>query len=28
VGTKVIVYTDDAALKYLLTKKDVKPILI
>ena len=28
VGTKVIVYTDHAALKYLLTKKDVKPRLI
>ena len=25
VGTKVIVYTDHAALKYLLTKKDAKP---
>ena len=24
-GAKVIVYTDHAALKYLLTKKDVKP---
>jgi hypothetical protein len=28
VGTKVIVYTDHAALKYLLTKKDSKPRLI
>jgi hypothetical protein len=28
VGTKVIVYTDNVALKYLLTKKDVKPCLI
>jgi hypothetical protein len=28
VGTKVIVYTDHAALKYLLTKKDAKPQLI
>jgi hypothetical protein len=28
VGTKVIVYTDHAALKYLLTKKDAKPCLI
>jgi hypothetical protein len=28
VGAKVIVYTDHAALKYLLTKKDVKPCLI
>jgi hypothetical protein len=28
VGTKVIVYTDHTALKYLLTKKDVKPHLI
>ena len=28
VGAKVIVYTDHAALKYLLTKKDAKPILI
>ena len=27
-GTKVIVYTDHAALKYLLTKKDAKPRLI
>jgi hypothetical protein len=27
-GTKVIVYTDHAALKYLLTKKDAKPCLI
>ena len=27
-GTKVIVYTDHAALKYLLTKKDAKPWLI
>ena len=27
-GAKVIVYTDHAALKYLLTKKDVKPRLI
>jgi hypothetical protein len=25
VGAKVIVYTDRAALKYLLTKKDAKP---
>ena len=25
VGVKVIVYTDHAALKYLLTKKDAKP---
>jgi hypothetical protein len=25
VGAKVIVYTDHAALKYLLTKKDAKP---
>ena len=25
VGAKVIVYTDHAALKYLLTKKDEKP---
>ena len=28
VGAKVIVYTDHIALKYLLTKKDVKPRLI
>jgi hypothetical protein len=28
VGTKVIVYTDHAALKYLLMKKDTKPRLI
>ena len=28
VGAKVIIYTDHAALKYLLTKKDVKPWLI
>ena len=28
VGTKVIVYTDYATLKYLLTKKDAKPRLI
>jgi len=28
VGAKVIVYMDHAALKYLLTKKDVKPRLI
>ena len=28
VGAKVIVYTDHAALKYLLTKKEVKPRLI
>jgi hypothetical protein len=28
VGTKVIVYIDHAALKYLLTKKDAKPRLI
>lgn len=28
VGSKVIVYTDHAALKYLLTKKDVKSRLI
>jgi hypothetical protein len=28
VGAKVIVYTDHATLKYLLTKKDVKPHLI
>ena len=27
-GAKVIVYTDHAALKYLLTKKDIKPRLI
>ena len=28
VGAKVIVYTDHAAQKYLLTKKDAKPRLI
>jgi hypothetical protein len=28
VGTKVNVYTDHAALKYLLTKKDAKPCLV
>ncbi|XP_071927592.1 uncharacterized protein [Coffea arabica] len=28
VGSKVIIYTDHAALKYLLNKKDVKPRLI
>jgi hypothetical protein len=28
VGAKVIVYTDHATLKYLLTKKDAKPHLI
>jgi hypothetical protein len=28
VGAKVIVYTDYAALKYLLTNKDAKPCLI
>jgi hypothetical protein len=28
VGAKVIVYTDHAILKYLLTKKDAKPRLI
>jgi hypothetical protein len=28
VGAKVIVYTDHAALKYFLTKKDAKPRLI
>jgi len=28
VGAKVIVYTDHATLKYLLTKKDGKPRLI
>jgi hypothetical protein len=28
VGTKVIVYRDHAALKYLLMKKDAKPRLI
>jgi hypothetical protein len=28
VGANVIVYTDHAALKYLLTKKNVKPRLI
>jgi hypothetical protein len=28
VGTKVNVYTDHAALRYLLTKKDAKPHLV
>ena len=28
VGAKIIVYTDHAALKYLLTKKDAKPRMI
>jgi hypothetical protein len=28
VGSKVIVYTNHASLKYLLTKKDAKPCLI
>jgi hypothetical protein len=28
VGAKVILYTDHATLKYLLTKKDAKPRLI
>jgi hypothetical protein len=28
VGAEVIIYSDHAALKYLLTKKDVKPCLI
>jgi hypothetical protein len=28
VGAKVIVYTDHATLRYLLTKKDAKPHLI
>ncbi len=28
VGSKVIIYTDHAALKYLLTKKDAKPRLL
>ena len=28
VGVKMIIYTDHAALKYLLTKKDAKPRLI
>jgi hypothetical protein len=28
VGAKVVVYTDHATLKYLLTKKDAKPRLI
>jgi hypothetical protein len=28
VGAKVIIFTDHAALKYLLTKKDAKPQLI
>ena len=28
VGTKVIVFTDHSAIKYLITKKDAKPRLI
>ena len=28
IGAKIIIYTDHAALKYLLTKKDAKPRLI
>jgi hypothetical protein len=28
VGAKVIIFTDHAALKYLLTKKDAKPHLL
>jgi hypothetical protein len=28
VGAKVIIYTDHATLKYLLTKKDAKPWMI
>ena len=28
VGSKVIIYTDHSALKYLLAKKDAKPRLI
>ena len=28
VGTKVTVYTDHAAIKYLISKKDAKPRLI
>ena len=28
VGEKIVVYTDHAGLKYLLTKKDAKPRLI
>ena len=28
VGAKIVVYTNHAALKYLLTKKDAKPRLI
>jgi hypothetical protein len=28
IGAKVIVYTDHATLKYLLTRKDAKPHLI
>jgi hypothetical protein len=28
VGAKIIIYSDHAALKYLLTKKDAKPCLI
>jgi hypothetical protein len=28
IGAKVIIYTDHAALKYLLTKKDAKPCFL
>ena len=28
VGSKVVIFTDDAAIKYLLTKEDSKPRLI
>ena len=28
IGNKVIVFTDHSAIKYLMTNKDVKPILI
>ena len=28
VGAKIIVYTDHAAIRYLLTKKDAKPRLL
>ena len=28
IGSKIVIYTDHAALKYLLSKKEVKPRLI
>lgn len=28
VGAKIIIYTDHVSIRYLLTKKDAKPILL